>query len=836
MSKIEDKASAPKTQIVEAVEQSSAAPAPVDIATPLATALDYAKKGWPVFPCNPKESTDPRKKGQPDKKPLTKNGFQDATTDLMKVRNWWEKWPDALIGIPTGAYSGIVVLDSDIERNGKGKLIKDGEGNLQAEMARRGWTLPETMHAITARGGMHRLFKFVPGTKCSTDVIPNVDVRGAGGYFIAPGSRGRVGGPWVWGSVDGYENMSDILEAIEEAPEWLARIFQEGKGWDAESKEKAKQKNTPPADEPETAQDQTDDSDDPFAEMDSTNADDIRRALAGVNEKGEPLWDADSYNDYAHVAIALHRHAEGRELWEEWAQTSSKYDADEAEKKWDETVPKKNITARSILHRVPHDTLSAWARERTIAEGSSGGDIGNAKAFARRFHGELACLHPEGKYMRWTGSRWARCETGEEVEAAKELAQDIVREAISRIQNGGGSKEDETRLRSATTLRNSASKLKAMLELAKSDPLIKKHQREFDCDPWLLGVQNGVLDLRTGRLVPPNPEQSIMRQAGAPFIPGAQCPRWLKFLEDVQSDPEVRAFLQRAVGYTLTGLTDEEKFFFLVGEGSNGKSVFATALAWLMGDYHVTIAAGALAKNKHGTNSEADRAMARLPGARLALANETAQGSIWDDQKLKELASRDAIAARKLFSESFDFTPSHALWIRGNHLPGAHDAGDGFWRRLIAVPFKVKFGEDQKVPDLDRQLFDAEKAGILAWAVEGCLAWQRGGQKLDVPLVLRERTATYRQDTDILGQWLEECLVADPQGRVTAAEAYRSFTDYYKEQGMKAPAQRTFGVQLGERGICSTKGTGGRRDYVGYRLVVSNDFEVVDDLGGGSRR
>lgn len=778
-----------------------------DISTPLARALEHARRGWPVFPCDPK----PHRKhpDRPSKRPLTRNGFYDATCDEEQIRRWWKQYPNALIGIPTGEVSGFDVLDTDNERDAQGALVKDGEGNLKKEMGRRGWSLPDTLCATTSRGGTHRLFRHVPGAISNINLLPNVDVRADGGYIIAPGSIGHVGAAWEWGAGGALNDISD-------APDWLASAFRTGRmpGEDGD---------VPPsrADEATVSADHGD----VIGDLDTTDADDIRRALA-------EHWDSDSYGDWVKAALALHRHAHGRELWEEWASTGSSYDPAEADRKWSQTTPTRGITARSILVRVPKEKLRAWARERSVAEGSSGGDIGNAKAFARRYHGELACLFPDGKYVRWTGSRWALCENGEEVEAAKELAQDIVTEAISRFQNGGGSDADKARLRSATSLRNSASKLRAMLELAKSDPLMAVHQRDFDCDPWLLGVPNGVVDLRTGTLVPPNPDQRIMRQAGVPFDASAQCPRWLRFLEDVQPEPEVRAFLQRAVGYTLTGLTVEEKIFFLWGGGANGKSVFATVLALLMGDYHVTIGASALAKNRNGSNTEADRAIARLPGARLALANETAQGSIWDDQKLKELASRDPIAARKLFSEGFDFMPSHTLWIRGNHLPGAHDAGDGFWRRMIAVPFRVKFPEHSRVPDLDRQLFDTEKTGILAWAVKGCLAWQRQG--LGVPSVLLADIAAYRHETDLLGQWIEECLVRDPQGRVTAAEAYQSFGGFCKDQGVTAPSQRQFSTQLAERNIETSKAAKGARVYRGYNCVVShNTFSDLTTGGGG---
>lgn len=772
---------------------------PENIATMLAVALDHVRQGRPVFPCDWRADT--KKPGRPSKKPLINAWPEKATTDPAQIKAWWKQWPKALVGIPTGAASGIAVLDTDIEIDPvTGEVIKDGEAVLQAELKARGWTLPDYLLEVrTARGGLHRWFQHEAGFKCSTNVIPGVDTRAEGGFIIAPGSQGAVGGAWE------FKDGCDLVAREEEAPTWLAHAFRTGK-WPGADGEAVRSKAEPggsaePLDE--------------LDQLDSTKPDDIRKALA-------EHWDADSYDDWTTAALALHRHPEGRELWEEWSSQSAKYDPADADKKWAQTKPKKNITARTILYRVPAAKLSAWGR--ATSSGADGGDIGNAKAFAVRFTGEFACLFPAKVYVRWTGSRWAACEQGEEIEAAKQLAQEIADDAAARYTETG-SKFDGARLNAAMALKNNRTRLDNMLVLAKSDPLLAVHQRDFDNDPWLLGVQNGVVELRTGQLIAPNPRQRILRQAGAIFDPTTKYPRWLKFLADIQPDAEIRAFLQRAVGYTLTGLPDEERIFFLHGNGANGKSVFATVLARLFGDYHCTITPAALSKSRYGSGNEADRAIARLPGARLALANETAQGSIWDDQRLKELASRDPIAARKLYAEAFDFTPTHKLWIRGNHLPGAHDAGDGFWRRLIVIPFTVQLAEADRVTDLDRQLIDSELSGILAWAVEGCQAWQKQG--LNVPQSLQSRIDQYRTETDLLGQWVEECLLEDAHGKATVASAYSSFQMFCREQGVSTPSKRQFISDLAERKIETSKAAKGKRVFKGFRVIESSIF---DDL------
>lgn len=314
-----------------------------NIGTPLAHALDFARDGKPVFPCDWR--LDPKKPDSPSKRPLTSNGFKDATTDETQIRRWWTRWPKALIGMPTGSESGIAVLDTDIEIDpSTGEVVKDGEGALQAALAKRGWSLPETVRSRTSRGGRHRFFRCEPGFKCSTGILPGVDARAEGGYIIAPGSRGAAGGGWE------FEDATDLIYTIDSAPPWLAHVFRTGRL--PEPTEKS----------PKQAQGPIASAGTPSLPdgWDTTNPDDLAKALEGY-------WNADSYSDWVEAAIALHNHPQGRELWEGWAAQGATYSPEEAERKWTQTVPAKEITGRSILHRVPRELLQEWARGRTAS-------------------------------------------------------------------------------------------------------------------------------------------------------------------------------------------------------------------------------------------------------------------------------------------------------------------------------------------------------------------------------------------------------------------------------------------------------------------------------------
>lgn len=283
----------------------------------------------------------------------------------------------------------------------------------------------------------------------------------------------------------------------------------------------------------------------------------------------------------------------------------------------------------------------------------------------------------------------------------------------------------------------------------------------------------------------------------------------------MQGDPEMLGFLQRMCGYALTGLVDEEKLFFFYGTGANGKSVFANVTLAVFGEYGVTVRSALLARDYRGSGGDAEREKARLPGARIALMNETGQADVWDDQRTKEMVSRENISARQLYSESFEFRPTHKLFIRGNHQPGAMDGSDGFWRRIVLIGFTRQFSEAQRVPDLDRQIIEHELPGVLAWMVDGCLDWQKHG--LQIPARITAAVNAYRKDTDLMGEWLEsECnQTANAEGH--SFELFTSYVQFLKEANVHAPSRAAFGRQLVQRGFRKRQ-SNGKTFYTGVAI------------------
>jgi putative DNA primase/helicase len=212
-----------------------------------------------------------------------------------------------------------------------------------------------------------------------------------------------------------------------------------------------------------------------------------------------------------------------------------------------------------------------------------------------------------------------------------------------------------------------------------------------------------------------------------------------------------------------------------------------------------------------------------LQGARLALANEVGQGVTWDDQKVKEVTSRERISARRLYQEATDFMPTHKLWIRGNHQPTIQDASDGMWRRIVMIPFTRQFVPGEQTPGLERVLFDSERNGILAWAVRGCLEFQKFG--LSPPEPIAKALNVYRSESDVLGQWMEECCVLN--GRVTVGEAYTSWRSFNERSGMMGCSQPAFTRRMTQRRVDTTK-SNGQKFFLGLAIRKFDDDN--DDL------
>ena len=399
-------------------------------------------------------------------------------------------------------------------------------------------------------------------------------------------------------------------------------------------------------------------------------------------------------------------------------------------------------------------------------------DLGNAERLIAAHGANLRFHVNAGMWLDWTGAVWANDEAGE----AHRLAAQTVR-ALHREAEAAESEAAREALFKHITKSESAPRLSAMLDLAGngSVPGVRVTVAELDCDPWLLNVVNGTLDLRTGKLRCHDPQDFITKLAPVVYDPTAECPRWLQFLREVfQGDDELLGYSQRLGGYMLSGSAQEQCVNFLVGKGSNGKLVFTETWQRMLGDYaKETPFTTFLERRDTATND-----LAALVGARMVTASEGAAHKVFNEALLKQLSGGDPVTCRFLHKEFFTYTPTYKILFATNEVPRIQSQTYAVKRRVRIIPFRQTFYalEDGKEPVRDERLRDklrAELPGILAWAVQGCLTWQKEG--LRPPEVVMQETAALFEAMDPLADFLEEECVLHSRALVETGVLWRAY-------------------------------------------------------------
>lgn len=490
---------------------------------------------------------------------------------------------------------------------------------------------------------------------------------------------------------------------------------------------------------------------------------------------------------------------------------------------------------QSGLAQVTHgDGSQKWLdradyRERTIAAVCAGlaaapavlkreagvsanaaGDVALAERFAQAQRGRLLWIPEISQWLTWTGTVWSACSCGEEVQAAKLVLFALVDEA--RQVMATDQERGAAMMRAAMSAQKDA-RIRAMLGLARAEPGMTVSVVELDADAHLLGVENGVVNLRTAALLEAKPEQLISRQCAASYRVDSQCPTWLKFLDDVfMGDSELITSVQRLLGYTATGTNTEEILVIAYGSGANGKSVFHNVISTILGDYAIDAPSDLLVMKPNGGGATPELAM--LASRRMLGLNELASGARLDAQKLKWVAGRERIVARNLYSGFFSFVPSFTGWLRTNHRPVVTDTDNGVWRRLVLVPFLRTFAVGERDAQLEQKLL-AEREGILAWMVRGAMEWHESGLR---PCArLQQEVASYKAESDLLAQFLDECAERIQSERVPQKVLYDAWKAWCPDNGVRPTAKASFTRRLSELGHSEVK-SNGQRFYAGLKM------------------
>ena len=450
-------------------------------------------------------------------------------------------------------------------------------------------------------------------------------------------------------------------------------------------------------------------------------------------------------------------------------------------------------------------------------------DSANAERFVQ-MHGHNLKFVPElGGFIHFDGTHWTQNDltpmilaqtVGKEIQ---EIGQMLIKQAC---------KKEELSWAYAVLRHGSSSLNRAgiqnMLELAK--PMMTARLHELNANPMLLGTANGVIDLKSGRLLAPRRAFMMTHHSPVAYDPTATCLRWEQFISEITcGDVEYAAFLQRCVGYWITGRTDEQLLFFLHGGGCNGKSTFMSIIQQLLGEFSRQISSNVLLFNRNG-NAGPNPSLTKLVDARLVVANELPEGSRMDENLVKAMTGDDVIVARAPYAKKeMEFRPSFSLVMVGNHKPEIRDTSNGMWRRMLMLPFNASFTKAQLDPMLMEKL-RAEMPGILNWAIQGCQMWQEQRLKASIPARLKQDVETYRAESDMVGCFLEECTQARAGAKVPMSEVYAAYGRWAQQNGEWVMKQLALKKKLAEKGLVTTR-YNNKVTVIGLTLL---DSEMAD--------
>ena len=519
--------------------------------------------------------------------------------------------------------------------------------------------------------------------------------------------------------------------------------------------------------------------------------------MAHVKAEGgavsEPLWRA--------ALSVLWRCEGGKDLIHEWSKGDPRYDTAETTAKADGTqgpytcetfaelggderctgCPHKGkVKSPIILGQSRLPALPVVLDGEVLPPGGTWTDERLAAAFTHKFADRLRYVAAWGVWMIWDGRRWRRDETLE----AKDLARRVCQAVASQAKDNGKG------LGSRRTI-------DAVEALARAD---RKHAAtvdQWDADPLLLNTPGGMIMLGSEpEVLPHDPERHQTRMTAVAPDFEMDTPLWDAVLDRITGgDVELQAFLQRVMGYGLTGETGEHAVFFLYGKGANGKSVFVETVAGILGDYRSNAPVDTFMSSSNDRHSTE---LARMQGARLVTATETPEGRRWDEAKIKALTGGDMITARFMRQDDFEFKPQFKLVISGNHKPGLRSVDEAMRRRMHLIPFDVTIPPEERDPQLFEKL-RREWPGILAWMVKGFMEWRRIG--LAPPASVRAASDEYLEDEDSFGQWLEGNVEEDPSGFMLTGLLYADWQGYCIRAGEHAGTERQFSQKLRDKGF-----------------------------------
>jgi putative DNA primase/helicase len=429
-------------------------------------------------------------------------------------------------------------------------------------------------------------------------------------------------------------------------------------------------------------------------------------------------------------------------------------------------------------------------------------DLTNGELFAHEYKDRVRYCMAWKKWLIWDGNTWCPDDCGE----IYALSKDFIRGLYLRVAR---TKDHERATELAKHLIKSESlrRRQSLIESASLERSVRITPSDVDRENFLLNVRNGTINLKNGKLGEPAQEAYITKCAAVNFNRAALCDTWNLFLMRIMDgNAQLLRFLQKAVGWAITGDMSEQVMFILYGSGANGKSTFLNTLMEIMGDYAMSTPTATF-MNKHGEGISND--IARLRGTRFVTTVEAEEGKRMSEPLIKQITGQDVMTARFLYGEYFDFLPTFKIFMATNHKPVIKGNDHGIWRRIKLIPFTVTIPYEERDPELMQKL-RAEREGILNWMVDGCLLWQK--ERLGEPEAVRIATGEYQEEMDDIGTFIQECCVRDSAGvsRIASADLYRAYMSWCEKNSERPYSQRMFAIHVQNAGIEKNRTKKGR--------------------------
>lgn len=437
-------------------------------------------------------------------------------------------------------------------------------------------------------------------------------------------------------------------------------------------------------------------------------------------------------------------------------------------------------------------------------------DTGNAQRYIDSF-GDGVRYNTQNKcWLVWDGKTWVRDSRQKVKELADALIVAMKREAFDEPDE----KKADALWKNVKHLSSSSGK-EAMLKEAQHIGKTATLNSDYDRDPYLLNCENGVVDLRTGELLPHDRSLMMSKNTHVALDKEGEPENWLKALDGIfQGNQDVIGFVRRAIGYTLTGSVKEQCFFQCFGNGSNGKSVFFNTVYNLLGDYSLNAQVESVLTRGNGNSGNASPDIARMNGARFVRTNEPNEGARFNEGLVKQMTGGDVVTARYLYGEDFEFKPVMKLWIASNYKIVVRGTDKGIWRRQRLIPFEAVFEGKNDDKGLEERI-RGELPKILWWAVKGCLEWQKEG--LGMPDKIRDATEEYRDEMDIVESFSKECISKKANAREKASDVFAAYRAWARQSNeWDGMTKAKFGVEMGKR--YKKKNINGYVYYLGIRL------------------